>query len=505
MSAIQTLQAENLRLRSLLDERERMLDERDRKIIELEARMAWLLKQCFATGKSEKFDRAQLLLELEEVNARLDELKGEPETITYERRKPKPRVHQTPEEHFEKLPVHDTIVIEPEEVKANPELFEKIGEERTFEVDVIPPQLIKRAIVRPKYRHRINRECPPALAPAPARPVEGGYASAGLLAFIVLSKYIDHLPLYRLERMTERWGARISRKTMANWVEVVALWLKPIYNRMRRDLIEGPYIQADETKVRYLDPDAKKGKAFSGYLWFAGRPNGPVICKWELGRGHDRADDLLRGFTGTLQADGYQAYDSLAGSVDGMVRVGCLAHVRRKWFDSLNASPREAKLALRIFGRIYLREADYRKKGITADERTIRRKAELTTLFERLNKLARICHNRSLPKSELGKAAGYTLSQWASIEALLEHGECEIDNNLIENAIRPSAIGKKNWLFIGSPEAGERSAIVYSLLITCQRFGVEPHAYLRDVLTRLPKMTNQDDITDLMPQNWKPR
>ncbi len=504
MPSRKELLAENLQLKAQLAERDKTLERKEAKIAELEARLAWLSRQYFGPGKSEKLDRAQLLLELEDVASELAKLKGETETITYERPKPKPRAHQSAAEHFENLPVRETVVIDPEEVKAEPELYEKIGEERTFEVDVVPPQLFKREIVRTKWRHRIVRSQPPVLAHAPVRPVEGGYASAGLLAFIVLSKYLDHLPLYRLETMSERWGARISRKTMADWVEIVALWLKPIYDRMRRDLIEGPYIQADETKIRYLDPDSGKRKASSGYLWFAARPNGPVICDWRLGRGHEYAGALLRGFSGTLQADGYQAYDSLAETTEGLVRVGCLAHVRRKWFDSLENHPREAGLALRIFARIYHRESLYREAGLGADERTARRKAELGVLFTRLRRLARICRDRVLPKSELDKAAAYTLSQWPSIEALLDHGEAEIDNNLIENAIRPSAIGKKNWLFIGSPEAGGRSAIIYSVLITCQRFGVDPHDYLRDILGRVPAMSNQADYTELMPQNWKP-
>lgn len=512
MTSRKNPESEILLLRALLAEREREIAERDstirkkdEQITQLEARLAWLLKQYFGTGKSERFDHTQLLLELDDVQRQLSELKGETEELSYERRKPKPRVHQTPAEHFENLPVHETVVIEPEEVKAAPGLYEKIGEERTFEVDVIPPKLFKRELVRPKYRHRIDRQRPPVLADAPQRPVEGGYASAGLLAFVVLSKYLDHLPLYRLERMSERWGARISRKTMADWVEVVSLWLKPIYDRMRKDLIEGPYIQADETTVRYLDPDAKKGKASRGNLWFAGRPDGPVICDWRLGRAHEYAEALLRGFCGTLQADGYQAYDELAKKTDELNRVGCLAHVRRKWFDSLGSAPREAQLALRIFARIYRCEADYRDKGLTGAGRTARRKLEQATLFKRLHKLAIICRSRALPKTELGKACAYTLSQWPSIEALLEHGEAEIDNNLIENAIRPSAIGKKNWLFIGSPNAGGRSAIIYSVLITCQKFGVGPHDYLRDVLSRLPCMSNQDDITCLMPHCWRPK
>lgn len=504
MQSREELEAENRQLKALLRQHERTIAEREKKIAELTARLDWLTRQYFAAGKSEKFDRNQLLLELESVGAELARLQGEPERELVERRKPRPRVHQSPAEHFEQLPVHETVVIDPEEVKANPELYECIGEERTFEVDVTPPKLFKREIIRRKHRHRIERARPPVLAAAPTRPVEGGYVSAGLLAYIVLSKYLDHLPLYRLEKMSIRWGARLSRKTMADWVEIVAFWLKPIYDRMRRDLMEGSYIQADETMIRYLDPDQKKGKAFSGYKWFAGRPGGPVICDWRTGRAHEHAESLLRGFSGTLQADGYQAYDKLAEKVEGMVRVGCLAHVRRKWFDSLAAHPREANLALRMFARIYRREADYREEGLCAAQRARRRKEELSVLFARLNRLARICRERALPKQALGKAAAYTLSQWPSIEALLKHGEAEIDNNLIENAIRPSAIGKKNWLFIGSPQAGGRGAIIYSVLITCQRFGVDPHDYLRDVLTRVPAMSNQADYTQLMPQNWKP-
>lgn len=480
------------------------LDEKIRLIAALEARIRWLTKQYFATGKSERIDKAQLLLELGEAQAQLTQLQSEPEVITVQRHKPQPRVHQNAAEHFEDLPVEQTVVITPEEVKAEPELYECIGEEKTFEVDVVPPRLFKREIIRRKYRHKLNRQLPPVLAPAPARVVEGGYASAGLVTYIVLSKYLDHLPLYRLEKMSQRWGARLARQTMADWVEVAAIWLKWIYDRMRKDLIEGPYLQADETPVRYLDPDAKRGKASRGNLWVMGRPGGPVVFDWKCSREHAHALEMMHGFTGVLQADGYQAYDKLAQQSKTLVRVGCMAHVRRKWFESLQSSPRESGLALKIFARIYRREALYREQRLDAPTRGERRKKELTILFGRLHRLAQIVAQRSLPKSEIGKAASYTLAQWPSIEALLNTGIAELDNNLIENAIRPSAIGKKNWLFIGSPDAGGRSAIIYSIVVTCQRYGVDPHAYLRDVLSRLPSMSNQDNITALMPQNWQP-
>lgn len=504
MSPSCKLKTENERLRALVGEYEKTINERDRKIAELQARLLWLTRKYFAAGQSEKHDRSQLLLNLEETTRELEALQGESvEAVPVERHRPRPGSRQSPAEHFKDLPVHETVVIVPEEVKKDPELYEQIGEERTFEVDVIPPQLVKREIVRPRFRHRLDRGRPPVLAPAPARVIEGGYASAGLVSWVVTCKYLDHLPLNRLEQMSASWGARLSRKTMADWVDIAAFWLKPLYDRIRKDLIEGPYLQADETPVNYLDPDNKPGKARRGYLWVIGRPGGPVLFDWRLNRQHTHAGNLLRGFEGLLQADGYQAYDDFDPKEVKVQRLGCMAHIRRKWFESLQAHPREAQLALRIFARIYEREKAYRLEGIGPDARGQRRCRELGELFRRLHQLALICRHRALPKQALGLAASYTLAQWPTIEPLLRHGQVEIDNNLIENAIRPSAVGKKNWLFIGAPDAGARSAIIYSICLTCKRYAIDPRAYIPAVLKALPAMSTKDDIEHLMPWNWK--
>lgn len=499
------------RLKSLLqdkdqhiDETAKQLQERDTRIAQLKAEIAWLKHRLFGAGKGEQMDKAQLLLDLGEATGQLEKLLDQPkQKISFERKVPMPREAQSTAEHFKDLPVNETLVIEPEEVKKDPALFEKIGEERTFEVDITAPQMFKREIIRPRYRHRLNRLHPPLVALAPQRIIQGGYASAGLVAWVVTGKYVDHLPLYRLEKMTDRFGARISRKTMTDWIEVASFWLKPVYEQMRKGLIEGPYVQADETPVNFLDPDSKKKQTSKGQLWVMGRPGGPVVFDWCINRAHKAAASLLGNFNGLLQADGYQAYDRLGESNPGIIRLGCMAHVRRKWFDSLRDHPREAELALRIFARIYALEKRYREESLNPQDRGQRRKRELPELFKRIRKVAMICQRKALPKSFLGKAASYTLAQWASLERLIEHGLAELDNNLIENAIRPSAIGKKNWLFIGSPEAGGRTAILYSIIVTCQRYGVEPHAYLKDVLQRLPQMTNQEDLTELLPQNWK--
>jgi transposase len=196
----------------------------------LRAQIAWLKQKLFGGGQSETLDPAQLRLQLGE----LEKLAAARPvaTITYERPAGPAAPRTLPAENLAALPVKETVVIEPPEVQAEPAAYERIGEERTFEVDVTPPQLFKREIVRPKYRPRQDRSLPPVVAPAPARPADGGYASAGLLAWVALSKYVDHLPLYRLEKMSARWGATLSRQTLADWIALTAQWLEPLYRRM---------------------------------------------------------------------------------------------------------------------------------------------------------------------------------------------------------------------------------------------------------------------------------
>ena len=389
-------------------------------------------------------------------------------------------------------------------MQAEPEAFEKIAEEETFEVDIHPPKLFKRRLLRPKYRRKLDRSQPPVVAPAPRRVIDGSYASAGLLAWIVLSKYVQHQPLYRQEKASTMWGAPLSRKTMTDWVEAVAEWLKPIYNYMRTDLLAGPYIQADETPVRYCDPDHKKGKTEQGWLWAISRPGGDVVFDWRLSRRHGELTSLLDGYTGLLQSDAYGAYEDYASGNKDVIALGCMAHARRKFYDALASNKREATLVLRLMARLYEREALYREEGLAPDQRKRRRQRENPITLTRLQKIISLASRKTLPKSALGKACSYAISQWPQLVAFQKHGIAEIDNNLMENAIRPSALGKKNFLFIGHPEAGQRSAIIYSIVVSCQRHQIDPFQYLRDVLSRLPNMSNQDDISALSPAKWSP-
>ena len=471
-------------------------------IAHLRAQIAWLKQQLFGPGKSEKLDRAQLLLRLGELE-KLAAPARPVETISYERTPGPAAPRSVPAASFAHLPVKETVEIVPAAVQAEPELYERIGEERTFEVDVVPPKLFKREIVRPKYRHRLDRNRAPLVAPAPARPVSGGYASAGLLAWVALSKYVDHAPLYRLEQMSRRWGATITRQTMADWIRITAEWLEPIYRQMYHELLAGGYVQADETPIRCNDPDEKRGGTSQGWLWVISRPGGDVVFDWRLSRRHGELTSLLADYRGILQSDGYEAYPSFARIREGVVWVGCWAHARRYFVEALAERPKAVTLVLRLIGRLYKLERAWDEAGIDEGRAALRQIHFARPLYW-LHRVVLGLRVQALPRSLLGKACSYLLDHWEPLVAHQQHSQTRLDNNLVENAIRPSALGKKNWLFIGHPDAGQRSAIIYSLVVSCQRHGKDPLAYLRDVLTRLPTMTNRDDLGLLTPARWVP-
>lgn len=485
-----------------VDKLKRIVGEQKAVITLLNEQIAWFKKQLYGSGKSERLDAAQLRLQLGELEERLEQ--AQKQSIAYERSAPKVGKHETPAERFKDLPIEETVVIEPEEVEAEPEAFEKISEEETFEVDIHPPKLYKRRLVYPKYRRKDDKAQAPVIAPALKRPIDGSYASAGLLAWIVLNKYVQHMPLYRQEKASPMWGAQLSRKTMSDWVEAVAEWLKPIYNHIKQELLSGSYLQADETPVQYCDPDHKKGKAEQGWLWAISRPGDDVIFDWRLSRRYGELTSLINGYAGLLQSDAYGAYEDYASKHPQLTALGCMAHARRKFCDALTSHSRETGLVLKLIGKLYFFESAYREQQLDVSTRQRHRQSDTPITLNRLKRVIDICSRRALPKSALGKACAYAINQWERLIAYKEHGIAEIDNNAMENAIRPSALGKKNFLFIGHPEAGQRSAIIYSLVLSCQRHNVDPHTYLKDVLNRLPKMTNQDDIGQLAPSRWLP-
>jgi len=472
------------------------------KVAELCAQIEWLKKQLFGGGKSEKLDRAQLLLKLGELE-KLVAPERPTETITYERPAGPAPKRTLPAESFAHLPVQETVVIEPPAVQADPTLYEKIGEERTFEVDIVPPKLFKRAIVRPKYRHRLDRNRAPLLAPAPARVVPGGFASAGLIAWALTAKFADHLPLYRQEKMLARWGAPISRQNLCDWVGAATALLEPLVKRMKQDLLAGGYVQVDETPIRCNDPDLKDGTTTTGWLWALSRPGGGVVFEWRHSRRHEEAERLLGDFSGVLQSDGYEAYAAYARAHPQVEWAGCWAHARRRFFEAAAERPRTAERVLRLIGRLYQLEREWDEAEV-GERRAGLRQEHFARPLARLRRLVTALQPRVLPKSGLGQACAYLLGHWTPLTAHLRHSQTRLDTNAVENAIRPSKLGAKNWLFVGHPDAGDRPAVIYSLIVSAHRCGLDPHAYLKDVLARLPAMSNHDDLAPLLPASWQP-
>jgi hypothetical protein len=283
----------------------------------------------------------------------------------------------------------------------------------------------------------------------------------------------------------------------------VADWLQPIYGHLRNDVFDRGYVQIDETPVRYLAPG--NGTTKQGYFWAANRPGGEVIYHWEISRAARCLESVLPvDFKGTIQCDGYSAYDAYARQRQGAVTLAdCWAHVRRKFFEAKESAPRTAGWILRQIQHLYRIEARLREKRCSSKWRAVIRAQESRPIVERIGKACvRLKQgNRHLPQSPLGQALSYTLNQWEGLKVFVTDGRVEIDNNLVENAIRPTAVGKKNWLFIGEAQAGQRSAILFTIIENCRRLGINPFEYLRDVLTRLPKLTNRQTHT-VTPAAW---
>jgi hypothetical protein len=290
---------------------------------------------------------------------------------------------------------------------------------------------------------------------------------------------------------------------MAECVGLAADWLKPIYEHIRTEVLSSGYLQVDETPIRYLAPG--HGQTKLGYLWTCHAPRGDVVFHWRTSRAAACLERIIPiNFTGTIQCDGYEAYDCFAkGRGERIVLAGCLAHVRRKFHAAKETAPKAAGWFLRHFQNLYDLEAQLRQARAGPRRRHAERASLSRPVLARLHRaLVRLkTVHRYLPQSLMGKAINYALNQWPALLVFLDDGRLEVDNNLVENAIRPTAVGKKNWLFIGEAEAGERSAILYTIIESCRRRGLDPLAYLREVFTRLPAMTNWQ-VKDITPQAW---
>jgi transposase len=485
------------------------LKARDERVADLEKENALLRQKIDVLARklfgvsSEKLDPGQLLLLLQGMEQPPGKF-PEPVVAEEPRRStvPSPRRERGPRlpEH---LPVIEEVIV-PVPVQAAPEQWQRIGEEVSERLDFEPARFLRRRTVRPKYVRRGWVDAVPVIAPLPPAILERSIVAPGLLAQIVVAKYCDHLPLYRQEAIYKtRHDVWLPRQTMAEWMGLAADWLRPIYAQLRAEVTGSGYVQVDETPIRYLSPG--HGKTKLGYLWTCKAPKGDVFFHWQTSRAATVLEKIIPvNFAGIIQCDGYEAYDSFAKSRgQKVVLAGCLAHVRRKFYDARETAPKVAGWFLKHFQNLYALEDQLRAARAGPRLRQAERASLSRPVLARLHRaLVRLkTQRRYLPQSLMGKAIDYALRQWSSLHLFLEDGRLEIDNNLVENAIRPSAVGKKNWLFIGDADAGERGAILYTIVESCRRRGLNAFDYLRDVFTRLPSMTNWQ-VKNITPDAW---
>jgi transposase len=496
------LTAENRTLRARTEYLERVLRQQ-------EQRMDVLLRRLYGRRSERVENPAQLELplelaeeakrevEAEAARARAAELAAQNEPEPPPRKKPgrRPLPKGLPRKRVVLEPAAEDKVCG----SCKGEL-KKIGEEVTETLDFVPASLFVTETVRPKYA------CPKCqegvvTEPLPPRPIEKGRPGPGLLAQVTVSKFADHLPLYRQEAIFARQGLDLSRSTMCGWVREIADLVRPVTVEMKRRLFTLPLLQADETPVPTQVAGEGKWRIEKCYLWGYSEPWGEVVYDFTLSRSRDGPTRFLEKYRGHLQTDGYDGYNE-AYRRWGLVRFGCWAHARRKFYDAQAERPEFAMLILSAIQKLYRIERQAKEGQLVGEKLRELRRAEALPLLEDLKGVLEISQERELPQSGLGLAISYALDQWDDLVRYADVPEAPIDNNSIEHAMRVVTLGRKNWLQIGSPDGGERTAILYSLTESCKRIGIDPFAYLRDIIGRLPSHP-ADRVGELTPRSWR--
>jgi transposase len=376
-----------------------------------------------------------------------------------------------------------------------------IGYDESEQLDVEPARYFVRVTRREKRACRSCEQGTVTMAPLEPRIIEKGLASDAVVIDTVVSKYCDHLPLYRQAAILEREaGLEIGRATLDGWVMRVGELLQPVTAAMRKDLLSGSYLQADETTVPVQMHD-RRGSNHEAYLWQYGKPGGETVFDFCLGRGRDGPRKFLDKWEGILQTDGYQAYEGVGGPK--MVHVGCWAHARRKFVDAVKVNPQDAeamKMVVRM-DALFLVDRNAREQSFTSAERLALRAEHARPWVDEIRQECLAIKCQALPQSALGKAAAYTLNMWKKLERCLEYEEVELSNNLAENSMRPVALGRKNWLHVGSVKAGPKVAAILSIVESCRRLGIPVKQYLADVLPGLHGRT-LSQVANLTPARW---
>ena len=469
-------------------QKDKKLQETEQKYLALKQQLDWMQRQLFGR-KSERFvpeeDNVQPGL-FEDISH--EEPEAETQQVITTRKK---KTKEQPGHARQPIPAH--LPRKEEVIDEAPQGGKKIGEEITEILEYKPGQAWVRKIVRVKY---VLPDQSITIPPLPDQPLPRSNAGASMLAYIIGSKYVDHLPLYRLMRMFEREGLSLSKTTVNDWVHNTINLLTPLYDRLAREVTATDYLMADETPIKVLDNE-KKAETHRGYHWVYQDPVKKLVCfQYRKGRGREGPKEFLKDFEGAIQSDGYSVYDHIAKKKD-LKLLACLAHVRRKFEQAEKNKPKMAEHALSRIKELYAIERRAKEESLAFDERKELREEEAAPIIRDMEAWMKEKILEVTPKSAIAKALAYALKLWDRISLYLEDGRYEIDNNMVENSIRPVALGRKNYLFAGSHDAAQRAAVIYSLFATCKKNDVNPLEWLEDVLNRL-----DEKPADLLPNRW---
>ncbi len=451
------------------------------------------LKRMIFGAKSERFvpaDSSQLpLFGMPAV----EKQESEKETITYQRNKSSNAEKNQPV----RLALPAGLPRQEEIIEPNEDLSgaKKIGEVITEFLEYVPGNLFVKKIVRPKFilpeQQRI------VIGELPSLPIPRSNVGPGLLSHIMVSKFVDHLPLHRQIQQFKRQGVDIAESTMNDWVSGTCRLLEPLYDRLKERVQKADYLMGDETPIPVLTKD-KPNATHKGYHWVYLAPIKKLVYfDYRQGRGREGPEEFLKDFHGALQTDGYAAYNSF--EKPGKIKLlSCMAHARRKFDQALDSDRERAQQALKLFQPLYDIEREAREQNLSYDQRKLLRQEKSIEKLQQLEAWLKENIIQVLPKSVMGQAIAYTLNLWPRLIRYTDDGRYEIDNNLVENSIRPVALGRKNYMFAGSHEGAKRAAMMYSFLGTCKRNNVEPFTWLRDVLTMIPDWSIQR-LDELLP------
>lgn len=458
------------------------------------------LRRMLFGQKRERFegDPAQSALPFEATEQQTCEQEScHEEKITYVRKT------QSRPNHKGRLPLPDHLPVEEVEIYPEGDLSEMvcIGTEVTEELELAPARFYIKRYIRYKYVPKdksIDGVCIGAL---PERVIDKGIPGPGLLATILTDKYVDHLPLYRQRQRFLREDIPIAASTLDGWAARGMDRLEILWEHLLADTKTQGYLQADETPIKVLDP-ARKGACHQGYYWVYHSPiTRTVLFDYQPTRGAPAPQRILKDFKGYLQTDGYGVYQKI-GARSEVVHLACWAHARREFERALDNDRGRAEIALSWIQGLYGVERQAREEKLTPDQRKELRLQQSLPIINKMGKWISDELKNVLPKSQIGKAMDYSLARWDALSGYLYDGLLEIDNNGVENAIRPVALGRKNYLFAGSHNGARRAAIIYSLLGTCKMHEVNPHQWLAHVLQNILS-TKYNDIRSLYPQNFK--